>query len=43
MLDPKLASRLLTKASTTTVEPLSKELQKKAISIGYGAAFGLSE
>jgi hypothetical protein len=43
MLDPKLASRLLTKASTTTVEPLSKELQKKALSIGYGAAFGLSE
>lgn len=43
MLDPKLASRLLTKASTTNVEPLSKELQKKAINIGYGAAFGLSE
>lgn len=43
MLDPKLASKLLTKASNTTVEPLSKELQKKAISIGYGAAFGLSE
>lgn len=43
MLDPKLASRLLTKAATTNVEPLSKELQKKAINIGYGAAFGLSE
>ena len=43
MLDPKLASKLLTKASTTNVEPLSKELQKKAINIGYGAAFGLSE
>jgi hypothetical protein len=43
MLDPKLASRLLTKAGTTNVEPLSKELQKKAISIGYGSAFGLSE
>lgn len=43
MLDPKLASRLLTKASTTNVEPLSKELQKKAISIGYGASFGLAE
>jgi hypothetical protein len=43
MLDPKLASRLLTKASNTNVEPLSKELQKKAINIGYGAAFGLSE
>lgn len=43
MLDPKLASKLLTKAATTNVEPLSKELQKKAISIGYGSAFGLSE
>jgi len=43
MLDPKLASKLLTKAQNTNVEPLSKELQKKAISIGYGAAFGLSE
>lgn len=43
MLDPKLASKLLTKAATTNVEPLSKELQKKAINIGYGAAFGLSE
>lgn len=43
MLDPKLASKLLTKASTTNVEPLSKELQKKAISIGYGSSFGLSE
>jgi hypothetical protein len=43
MLDPKLASKLLTKAQTTNVEPLSKELQKKALSIGYGAAFGLTE
>jgi hypothetical protein len=42
MLDPKLASRLMTKATTTTVEPLSKELQKKAINMGYGAAFGLT-
>jgi len=43
MLDPKLASKLLTKAANSNVEPLSKELQKKAISIGYGASFGLSE
>jgi len=42
MLDPKLASRLMSKASTTTIEPLSKELQKKAINMGYGAAFGLT-
>ena len=43
MLDPKLASRLMTKASVVTVEPLSKELQRKAISLGYGATFGLTE
>jgi hypothetical protein len=43
MLDPKLASRLMTKASMVTVEPLSKELQRKAISLGYGASFGLTE
>jgi hypothetical protein len=43
MLDPKLASKLMTKASMVTVEPLSKELQRKAISLGYGASFGLTE
>jgi hypothetical protein len=43
MLDPKLASRLMTKASVVTVEPLSKELQRKAINLGYGAAFGLTK
>lgn len=43
MLDPKLASRLMSKASVVTIEPLSKELQRKAIASGYGAAFGLTE
>lgn len=43
MLDPKLASRLMSKASVLTVEPLSNELKKKAISLGYGATFGLTE
>lgn len=43
MLDPKLASRLMSKASVVTVEPLSKELQRKAIAAGYGASFGLTE
>lgn len=43
MLDPKLASTLMKKASTTTVEPLSKELQRKALQLGYGATFGLTE
>lgn len=41
MLDPKLAFKLMSKASTTNVEPLSRELQKKAIAAGYGATFGL--
>lgn len=43
MLDPKLASKLMTKASVVSVEPLSKELQRKAIAAGYGASFGLTE
>jgi hypothetical protein len=43
MLDPKLASQFMRKASVMTVEPLSKELQKKAIALGYGATFGLTE
>jgi hypothetical protein len=43
MLDPKLASRLMTRASVVTVEPLSKELQRKAINLGYGASFGLTK
>jgi hypothetical protein len=43
MLDPKLASKLMGKASVVTIEPLSKELQRKAIAAGYGASFGLTE
>jgi hypothetical protein len=43
MLDPKLASRLMGKASTVSIEPISKELQKKAMALGYGATFGLTE
>jgi hypothetical protein len=43
MLDPKLASRLMSRASVVSIEPLSKELQRKAIASGYGAAFGLTE
>lgn len=43
MLDPKLASRLMSKATTATVEPISRELQKKAMALGYGATFGLTE
>jgi hypothetical protein len=43
MLDPKLASNLMKKASVITVEPLNRELQRKALALGYGAAFGLTE
>lgn len=41
MLDPKLAADLMKKASVMRVEPISKELQKKAINMGYGSIFGL--
>lgn len=43
MLDPRLASRLMAKASVVSIEPLSKELQRKAKALGYGATFGLTE
>jgi hypothetical protein len=41
MLDPKLAASLMKRASTSTVEPLSDELKKRAIAAGLGSAFGL--
>jgi hypothetical protein len=41
MLDPKLAAELMKKASVMRVEPISRELQKKAINMGYGSLFGL--
>jgi hypothetical protein len=43
MLDPKLAAKLMQKATTTSVEPISKELQRRAINLGYGSIFGLTE
>jgi hypothetical protein len=43
MLDPKLAASLMKKASVMTVEPINRELQRKALALGYGAAFGLTE
>ena len=41
MLDPKLAASLMKKATTSTVEPISDELKKRAIAAGLGSAFGL--
>lgn len=43
MLDPKLAAQLMKKATTTTIEPISQELQRRAINLGYGSTFGLTE
>lgn len=43
MLDPKLAARLMQKATTTTIEPISQELQRRAVNLGYGSIFGLTE
>lgn len=43
MLDPKLAARLMRRATTAEMVPLSKELQKRALRLGYGQVFGLSE
>lgn len=43
MLDPKLAARLMRKATTAEMVPLSQELQKRALRLGYGQVFGLSE
>ena len=43
MLDPKLAAQLMKKATTTTIEPISQELQRRAINLGYGSIFGLTE
>lgn len=43
MLDPKLAADMMKKANVMTIEPLSKELKRRAIAAGYGASFGLTE
>ena len=43
MLDPKLAARLMRRATTAEMVPLSQELQRRALRLGYGQVFGLSE
>jgi len=43
MLDPKLAARLMRKATTAEMVPLSQALQKRALKLGYGQVFGLTE
>lgn len=43
MLDPKLASKLMGKATTNNIETIGQELQRRAINLGYGSIFGLTE
>ena len=43
MLDPKLASKLMSKATTTNMESIGQELQRRAVNLGYGSIFGLTE
>jgi hypothetical protein len=43
MLDPKLASRLMANATQTTMETIGKELQRKALTMGFGATFGIGQ
>jgi hypothetical protein len=42
MLDPKLASVMMSKANVMKVEPLAKSLRQKAEQLGFGAAIGAS-
>jgi len=43
MLDPKLASRLMANATQTTMETIGKELQRKALTMGFGSTFGIGQ
>ena len=43
MLEPKLAARMMRKATTSELVPLSQQLKQRAVKLGYGQAFGLSE
>lgn len=41
MLDPKVAARMMRKATTAELVPMSDELKRRALKLGYGQAFGL--
>lgn len=43
MLDPQLASQMMSKASIMKVEPLAKSLRDKAAQMGFGTAIGASQ
>jgi len=41
MLDPKLAARMMRRATNAELIPISQELQRRALRLGYGQVFGL--
>lgn len=43
MLDPKLASQMMSKASIMKVEPLAKSLRDKATQMGFGTTIGATQ
>ena len=43
MLDPKLASQMMSKANMMKVEPLAKSLRDKAAQMGFGATIGATQ
>lgn len=43
MLDPQMASQMMSKASIMKVEPLAKSLRDKATQMGFGTAIGASQ
>jgi hypothetical protein len=43
MLDPKLASVLMSKANMMKVEPLAKSLRQKAEQLGFGTTIGAAQ
>jgi len=43
MLDPKLASQMMSKANMMKVQPLATSLREKATQMGFGTAIGASQ
>jgi hypothetical protein len=43
MLDPKMAARMMRSATSREMIPVSEDLKKRALRLGYGQVFGLTE
>lgn len=43
MLDPKMAARMMRSATSREMIPVSEDLKKRALKLGYGQVFGLTE